>query len=177
MSLRLYTYAVMIGVFSLSALAAAQPPFPDIHTQSAHVHGVAHLAVAVEGNTLVIELEVPLENLIGFERKPTRSWEMGIVSRASKKLDQPSLLFKFSDDADCSVTSAQAKMPFLEDNGHREADARYQFICKSIDRLQSIEMTIFKTFSHIETIKMIYIDDERQLAKTLTHDQPVFSLH
>ena len=40
------------------------------HHHDAHVHGVAHLNVALEGNDLYIELTSPAANIVGFEHDP-----------------------------------------------------------------------------------------------------------
>ncbi len=176
MSLRLYAYAMMMSVFSLSAPAAAQPSLTGTHTQSAHVHGVAHLAVAVDAQIIVMNLEMPLENLVGFEHKPETELEKKTFARASQTLAQAGDLFQLSDAAGCTLTSKTIEMPTFEHGSHQDVDAQYQFHCTSISQLQSLKVTLFDTFEHIETLKTIYIDDERQLAKTLTPGQPVFSL-
>lgn len=175
MSLPLYAYAVLMSVFSLSAPAAAQNPFSDTHTQSAHVHGVAHLSVAVDAQTIVMDLEMPLVSLVGFEHKPASELEKKAFSHASQTLSQVDRLFQLSAAARCALTSKTIEMPTFEQGTHQDVDARYQFHCMSIAELQSLKVIFFATFKHIETLKTIYIDDERQLAKTLTPDQPVFS--
>ena len=176
MSLRLYAYAVMMSVFSLSAPAAAQNPFADTHTQSAHVHGVAHLSVAVDAQIIVMDLEMPLENLVGFEHKPETELEKEAFEHASQTLAQAGDLFQLSNGAGCTLTSKTIEMPTFEHGSHQDVDARFQYHCTSIAELRSLKVTLFDAFEHIETLKTIYIDDERQLAKTLTHDQPVFAI-
>jgi len=166
----------MMSVFSLSAPAAAQNPFADTHTQSAHVHGVAHLAVAVDAQIIVMDLEMPLENLVGFEHKPETELEKEAFEHASQTLAQAGDLFQLSEAAGCTLTSKTIEMPTFEHGAHQDVDAQYQYRCTSIVELQSIKVTLFDTFEHIETIKTVYIDDERQLGKTLTHDQPGFSI-
>lgn len=175
MSLRLYAYAVMMSVFSLSAPAAAQDPFSDTPAQRAHVHGVAHLAVAVDAQIIVLDLEVPLVNLVGFEHQPATVLEKKAFARASQTLAQGDRLFQLSAAARCTLTSKTIEMPTFEQGTHQDVDARYQYHCVSVAELQSLDVILFDAFKHIETLKTIYIDDERQLAKTLTPDHPVFS--
>lgn len=177
MSLRLYAYAMMMSVFSLSAPAAAQNPIADTHPQSAHVHGVAHLAVAVDAQIIVMDLEMPLVNLVGFEHEPGTELEKNTFSRAAQTLTQVDRLFLLSAAADCTLTSKTIEMPTFEQDAHQDVDARYQYHCTSVAELRSLKVILFDTFEHIETLKTIYIDDERQLAKTLAPDQPVFSFH
>jgi hypothetical protein len=50
---------VALGV-SCSALAK----------EGAHVHGLVKLDVAVDAKTLTVQLEAPLDSLVGFEHRP-----------------------------------------------------------------------------------------------------------
>ena len=57
--------------FALLPLAAMAHDHDHDHAEhaslGAHEHGVAQLNVALDGNTLEIELESPAMNLVGFE--------------------------------------------------------------------------------------------------------------
>ena len=64
----LCTLALMLlylGGFNL-ALSQAE----EKHHHKAHVHGVAHLNVALEDNELYIEFISPAANIVGFEHQP-----------------------------------------------------------------------------------------------------------
>lgn len=176
---KLQVYAMMMSVFSLSAPALAQSPFtarPATPVLSAHVHGVAHLAMAVDGQTLVMELEMPLANLVGFEHKPANDLEEKAFSRASQTMAQADKLFEWNAAAHCTVTSVEIEMPTFEHGGHEDVDARYQYICQSAAELQSLEVKLFNIFDHVVTLKATYLDEETQVAKTLTPADPIFSL-
>ncbi|MBL1234806.1 MAG: DUF2796 domain-containing protein [Rhodobiaceae bacterium] len=175
MSLPPYAYAVMMSTVLLSVPAAAQNPFSDTPTQTAHVHGVANLAVAVDAQTIVMDLEMPLVNLVGFEHEPANELEKKALTRAAQTLAQGDRLFQLSAAAGCTLTSKTIEMPTFDHDTHQDVDARYHYHCMSVAELRSLKVILFDAFKHIETLKTIYIDDERQLAKTLTPDQPVFS--
>ena len=53
----------------------------------AHVHGVATLDIAVEARKITVQLESPLDNLLGYERTPRTDAE-----RPVHGADQPSVL-------------------------------------------------------------------------------------
>ena len=40
-----------------------------VHAEEAHIHGLATLTLALEGNSLEIEFESPAANLVGFEHR------------------------------------------------------------------------------------------------------------
>lgn len=190
MSPKLCIYVMLMGVFSLSAPAFAQNPFAaspntsladpaspaNDHTLAAHVHGVAHLAVAVDAQVLVMDLEVPLVNLVGFEHTPANDTERDAFAQAARTLKQADNLFKFNASAKCAATSVQVDMPTFEHGTHDDVDARYGYTCQSMADLHSLEVTLFEHFGDIETLKATYIDDDTQIAQTLSHDHPALSL-
>ena len=59
--------AVALMLSALPVLAA-QPAH-------AHVHGAVQLDVAVDGPTLTLTLEAPLDSVVGFERAPRTAAE------------------------------------------------------------------------------------------------------
>jgi hypothetical protein len=58
------------GLLLLVAIACAA----QAHL-GAHVHGLVKLGVAVQGPTVSIELDSPLDNLLGFEHRPRTAAE------------------------------------------------------------------------------------------------------
>ena len=60
---RIRRHAALALVLSTALVGAAQ-------AAGAHQHGVAQLEVAVDGNSLTVTLDTPLDNLLGFERGP-----------------------------------------------------------------------------------------------------------
>jgi hypothetical protein len=52
-------------LFAAAPFLAAQA-----QQQHAHVHGQMKLDVAIDGPTVVIDMESPLDNIVGFERAP-----------------------------------------------------------------------------------------------------------
>ena len=59
------------------------------HEPGPHVHGVASLQVAVDGNTLTLNLESPLDNVLGFEHAP-RSEKQKAAVRSMDECNKPS---------------------------------------------------------------------------------------
>lgn len=200
MSQKLSLCVLLLGVLSLNTPAMAQDhshssSSHDAHsdhdshadhdasdsdathgTPSAHVHGEAHLTMAIDAQSLVMELEVPLDSLVGFEHKPTNDTETKALAQAHDLLAKADALFKLNEAAECILTSAEIDMPSFEAGAHADVDAEYQYQCDAPERISSLEVSLFQSFERIEVLKTIYLSDDKQLAATLTPDNTTFAL-
>src|SRR5690606_12673416 len=61
---------VMVLGLGGSALALFGTPLAQAHDNKAHVHGSAVLQVVMDGETVELALQSPLNNLLGFEHAP-----------------------------------------------------------------------------------------------------------
>lgn len=77
------------------------------HAES-HVHGAATLALALDGQTISIELESPLYNLVGFEHEPETNQQHNDLRNAESMLSQPGKLLEFNPEAICSAATIGA---------------------------------------------------------------------
>ena len=60
--------------------------FPlSAHCAPAHVHGVARIDLAVDGDQLTLSLEMPLDNLVGFEHAPVVDVGEGFVGKLAQQ--------------------------------------------------------------------------------------------
>ena len=65
---------------------AALPASAEEHRQlGAHVHGHGRLNIAIEGNTISMELEVPGMDIVGFEHEPSTPEQKAAVAQAQKR--------------------------------------------------------------------------------------------
>ncbi|MEO0975219.1 MAG: DUF2796 domain-containing protein, partial [Pseudomonadota bacterium] len=53
------------------------------------------------------------------------------------------------------------------DHGHTDLDVEYEFNCAQGDRLQEVEVRLFREFPGLERIDAIYIDNRKQVGATL----------
>lgn len=101
----------MKQTFSLIALMAAFPAFAEDSRQlDAHVHGIGEMNMAVEGETVLIELHAPGADIVGFEYAAESDTDLAAIDNALLVLDAPLELFTFPEAAGCAVTSASAEM-------------------------------------------------------------------
>lgn len=74
-----------------------------------HVHGVGKLNVALDGNNLLIELNSPAANLVGFEHAPKTEEQTHALHDAAKLLEQGEKLFHLTQKAECTLHEAHVE--------------------------------------------------------------------
>ena len=93
------------GFAFAAALFAA--PFLSLSAQAqqqhAHVHGQIRLDVAIDGPTVVIDMESPLDNIVGFERAPKTAAEKKTAEDAIAQLRAADKLFVVDPAANCKL--------------------------------------------------------------------------
>lgn len=82
--------------------------------QGAHVHGAGRLDVAIEGNTVQMELEAPGADLLGFEHAARTDAQKTALAAAKAVLGKPLSVVVPTAEALCKVTSAQVATTGLE---------------------------------------------------------------
>ncbi len=101
----------LIAALSLLApLAFAQ--------QSAHVHGIATLNLAIEGDELEIEFVSPADNIVGFEHEASTSAERDAIKAAIAKLENATALFDLPAAAGCKLHEAEVRHTHDEHDEH-----------------------------------------------------------
>lgn len=145
--------------FALLPLAVAQAnEHNHAHAEhgslDAHEHGVASLNVALDGQTLEIQLESPAMNLLGFEHAANSAADQAKVAAARAQLEQPVRLFGLPTSADCSLAQMTLHSPLFGDlpdahegadaeHAHADIDADYRFDCNAPEHLQGLDLTPF----------------------------------
>lgn len=163
-----------------------------------HTHGLAQLNIALEGNTLVIELESPAVNIVGFEHKPRSSKEHEVLESAMASLHQPDLLFVMDSAANCQAGHIEIDSGFedggvheahhghgqehhtednhREDEEHSDIDAHYELSCANTDKLKMIDVRLFERFPAMHNIALQFIGERGQTSVQLDKDTPIFKV-
>ena len=105
--------SLAMGVASASVVLADQHTFRQ---EDSHVHGVAKLNVVVENQQLLMELESPAANIVGFEHKPGNAEQEEAVHKAEETLQDGAKLFALPDAAACQLTAAEVKWTLEEEH-------------------------------------------------------------
>jgi hypothetical protein len=128
------------------------------HQHAAHTHGSATLNVVIEESTLTMVLESPAMNIVGFERTPRNEAEWKKVAAAADILERGADLMQINPQAGCNLQQARVNLPWQADGAvvseaeHSEISAEYRFTCNHIERLRSLELTLFTHFKSTEEV-------------------------
>lgn len=139
------------------------------HSHGAHVHGVAQLDVAIEGKTLLIALESPADNLLGFERAPKTEAEKAKLKTVTEQLQQAATLFVPDAAAQCKAAAPVVNMPSFKKGEHSDIDAEYRFDCASAPG--SIALPLWKNFPKFKKLNANVASDKGQQQVTLKTGQ------
>ncbi|MDO9225757.1 MAG: DUF2796 domain-containing protein [Pseudomonadota bacterium] len=161
---------------TLIALLIAAPAYArhDHTPHHAHVHGVAKLDVAVDGGTLNLRLESPLEGLLGFERVPRNDRERAAVAEMRNKLGDAGKLFVPTTAAQCTLKSVQIEAPALDAKSasanpeHADLDADFLFTCAQPSKLTGVDVRLFQVFPNMRRIDARVVSGKGQKATRLS---------
>ncbi len=149
----------------------------------AHQHGVVKLDVAVDGGEVSLVVEMPLDNLVGFERAPRTDAERKTAAAALARMRDGASLFRFDAEAQCVLGHSEAAAPVLEQagaaggqDGHADLDATYVFRCAAPARLATLEVLLFDAFRRIERIEVQAVLPHGQRKAVLRGAAPVLRL-
>ncbi len=145
-------------------------------TEEAHVHGLMHINVAIDKQVLTIQLESPLDSLLGFENMPKTTTQRLAVDAMSKQMNDGAALFKPAIAAQCKLTKAtvesavfQATAPAGDkEEPHADLDASYEFTCAQPDKLTSVEIGLFQAFPRLQKIEVQVAGPKKQSKTSLS---------
>ncbi len=144
----------------------------------AHVHGEARLEISIDGNTLAIHLETPLDGLLGFERGARSAAEKQAVKTMKRILEQADHLFQMTREAKCTALAPQIESPVFDTkpgDGHLDLDADYRWQCAKPSALRGISTRLFGEFPRLKRITVEFVGPTGQKSGRLTPAQPRFA--
>lgn len=131
-----------------------------LHAQTKpHEHGALKVGVAIDGTKLSINVEIPLDNLVGFERAPRTDAERKSAAAALARMRAGADLFKPNPEAQCAAKDTKVEAAMLEPGatgapagGHADLDATYVFECVQPAQLATLDIGIFDAFKRANRI-------------------------
>lgn len=147
--------------------------------EGAHVHGVVRLDVAVDAHTLTIQLESPLDNLIGFEHRPRTVAQRSAADALLRRMKDVSTLLRPDPAAQCTVSRVEIESEALQplaagkeppsgsESEHADFDGTYEFMCRQPERLAAIEISLFEAFKRLHRIEVQFAGPKGQFKQTL----------
>lgn len=160
-------------LFLSTALMLSLP----VSAAPAHVHGDARLEITLEGDTLDIHLETPLDGLLGFEHAPRSAAEKQVVQAMKVRLEQPERLFQIAAEAGCRAGKPEIESAIFDgkSSGHLDLDANYRWQCTKPSVLRDIATRLFAEFPRLKRIKVEFAGPNGQKSGRLTPQQPHFA--
>jgi hypothetical protein len=157
-----------LGCLALPALAQAQ----------AHQHGVLTLDIAIEARMLTLQMESPLDNLVGFERGPRNDAERKRVDAMVARLEAAQALFTIDPAAQCTLANVELNSAVLKigpaqgargatHDEHADIDARIEFACQEAARAAFIDVGLFEAFAGMKRIDVQVATPKGQFKRTL----------
>lgn len=141
--------ALALSLFSVAAAAQHAP----------HEHGVATLQVALDGAHLHIELDSPLDNLVGFEHAPRNAREREAFDAMMRRLRDLGALFELPAAAACVAAEPELALPHGPDAGkgtgaHSDVRASYAFECSAPAQLSKLRIGLFDAFPRLKRLRV-----------------------
>jgi hypothetical protein len=169
-------------------------PVHAAHQHGAHEHGLARLNIAVEEGGLTIELDSPLESLIGFEHAPATEAQRLAVRDMAGRLRRADAIFILTPAARCTPVSVTLESEVLDpallaepapaatpappgtehadhgeaEHGHGDLEAMFEFACAEPGRLNSVNVRLFETYSGLREIEAQLVAPGGQSSAELT---------
>lgn len=143
-------------------------------TAQAHEHGVARLGIAVEATRLSLQMESPLDNLLGFERAPRGDAERRLVQALVARLKAADTLFRIDPAAGCTLArvdlvsaALQLGNPEPAEEGHADIDASIEFNCTDATRAAYVEVGLFDAASRLQRLDVQLATPQGQFRRDL----------
>lgn len=142
----------------------------------AHQHGVAQLDVAVEAARVTLELDTPLDSLLGFERAPRTDTERAVVDKALARLREADKLFRIDSAAGCTLAKVTLEAPVLglganaaapAKGEHADLNGRFEFNCKAGNLARFVEVELFEAFAPMKRIELQLVLPRGQMKASL----------
>jgi len=181
-------HALLTG--AVLSLAAGTAPAQG----HAHSHGVAALNIALDSKGLSLQLEIPLDSLVGFERAPRNAREEQAVRDAAARLRAAESLFGIDASVRCGPAkvelasaalpavlldpaakpaAATAQPPAKGGGEHADLDASYVFACEQAGALAKLDLGgLFKAFPRLRNIEAQVAGPKGQSKRKVTRSRP-----
>ena len=173
--------ALTAFIFLISTIFLTVSSRADDRNPEAHEHGVGVMNIAIQGNELEIELELPAENVVGFEHEDLTAAEKKSVQEAAAKLKKTANVIVLPKNAACELEKVEIESALLDDHDdhgkskqhdnhgdHSEFTAHYHFECAKTGQLSYLDISLFKHFPSTHKLRVQYITSKGQGAANAT---------
>lgn len=166
------------SILLLSVMAAASASAQQAHDDhdhdhefeqhGVHEHGKVTFNVALEGKLLVVELDAPADNVIGFEHAPRTDAEKAKVRDQAAWLQAGKGLIAFPAAAACRFQEAKLDAPtWKEGETHADYEVRLTYQCDQPQRLEWLQLSLLGGLHEVHEARVNLVTPARQGSETV----------
>ncbi len=145
----------------------------------AHVHGNIQLGIAIDGPTVTVDIDTPLESLLGFEHAPRTTKEKALASRWKLLIEKGTGLVSFNAEAACTLKQIDMDAPTLglgshkdsAHDGHADLEGHWVYQCTNAQALKQAHVGFFEQSQHAKQIDVRLITAKGQSKAVLKRPQ------
>jgi hypothetical protein len=175
-----------IAVTTLIITSIANAQNHTHHNHDAHDHGLAQITLAIDVNTILINLVAPAHSLIGFEHRAHTPKEITTVHNLKKSLANNKLVLALPK-AGCTLIESKIETgellavdeskqpPHNSHSKHNEITVSYNLRCPQLANVSTASVHLFEYFPEIEEINVLWITESQQGAASLTAQDNIIS--
>ncbi|MFA6238678.1 MAG: DUF2796 domain-containing protein [Bacteriovorax sp.] len=158
------------------------------HSLHSHEHGALKLGMAVEKNTVDIDMDGPAESFLGFEYAPKTAKEKKLLADLEAKWTKNLEAFiAFDKKLNCKVSEASfkqiieekeaaaSKKDSKESGVHSEIEATAKVVCAANLAGSEVSISLRKIFTHIKKLSVEVLSGETKSVE-ITKPVQVFKL-
>ena len=148
-----------------------------------HLHGIAELTLALEGEHLELAITSPAMSIVGFEHKASTPEQVHAIADADSTLRNVEQMFTFTG-TQCSSTSILIDMSAVigtenhdtnekhhdHEESHSDISAQYKYDCSNTADLESVSFGADRLPFSLEKVNVRWVSDRGQGATVLTAD-------
>ena len=140
----------------------------------AHAHGVSTLKIAQEENVIIMELEAPGNDIVGFEHAAKNADQKTVVDEALSNLKNAESLFVLPRQAEC--VASEQKAEFEAEGDHAGFHVMWKLTCKQLKKATSLTIRYFDMFERAREVEVEAIGDAGQASIEVERDNPKIDL-
>lgn len=134
-----------------------------------HEHGKVTFNVALDGQQLVVELDAPAANVIGFEHAPRTDAEKDRVRDQASWLQSGKALVSFPAAAACRFREMRLDAPsWQQGDTHADYEVRLTYRCDQPQRLDWLQLSLLAGLQGVHEARVNLVTPARQASDTIT---------
>mgnify|MGYP001336650609 CR=1 FL=1 len=133
-----------------------------------HEHGKVTFNVALEGQQLVVELDAPADNVIGFEHAPRTDAEKARIHDQGAWLQAGNGLISFPAAAACRFQASRLDAPqWKAGESHADYEVRLTYHCDQPKRLEWLQLNLLAGLQEVREARVNVVTPSRQGSETV----------